>query len=159
MIKTSIKGFELRNVKHFLGHEQEDCYQGYIYYKGKKVGYYSDDSWGGSAIIDFDNIEYDKLFRDKAKEYLEERYAKDKMLHDFYDMFFTDLLQLISAHNDFIKAKRDGYQLMAILSIDGAWVSEQCISFANEESLKYYASKEKLTIEKVFREDKDFILD
>ena len=71
MIKPSIKGFELRNVKHFLGHEQEDCYQGYIYYKGKKVGYYSDDSWGGSAIIDFDNIEYDKLFRDKAKEYLE----------------------------------------------------------------------------------------
>lgn len=159
MTKVSIKGFELRNITHFLGHEQEDCYQGFIYYNGKKVGYYSDDSWGGCGIINFDNVEYDKLFRDMAKEYLKVRYAKEKLLQDCYDMVFTDLLQLNSAYKDFVKGKQKGFQIMAILSINGAWCSEECYSFKNEISLRYFAKKENLTIEKVFKSEKDFIID
>lgn len=159
MVKASIKGFELRNITHFLGHEQEDCYQGFIYYKGKKVGYYSDDSWGGQAIIDFFNEGIDKVFNQNAKEYLKERYPKDTLMHDFTDMFFTDILQLISIHNDLINDKKEGFQFIAILSQDGAWCSERAVSFVNEQGLKKYVLENNLIVEKIFREDADFIID
>ena len=51
---AKINDFELRGITNFRGHEQEDLIQGNIYYKGKKVGWYSQDSWGGCDHIDLD---------------------------------------------------------------------------------------------------------
>lgn len=51
---ASINGIELKGIKEFKGHEFEDLIQGNIYYKGKKVGWYSQDSWGGCDHIDLD---------------------------------------------------------------------------------------------------------
>jgi len=43
--------FTVKKLTIFRGHEQEPLAQGDIYYKGKKVCFYSDGDWGGSAII------------------------------------------------------------------------------------------------------------
>lgn len=48
---ASINGIELKGLKEFKGHEQEPLTQGNIYYKGKKVGWYSQDSYGGEDYI------------------------------------------------------------------------------------------------------------
>jgi hypothetical protein len=52
---ASINGIELKAIKEFRGHEYEPLVQGNIYYKGKKVGWYSQDSWGGDDHIDLDS--------------------------------------------------------------------------------------------------------
>jgi hypothetical protein len=81
---AKINNFELKNVKDFLGHEQEPLCQGNIYYKGKKVGFYSQDAHGGCDNIDIDcelsnelkteiyeilnNYHCDSIFKDNASE-------------------------------------------------------------------------------------------
>lgn len=50
---AKINNFELKNFTDFLGHEGEPLGQGDIYYKGKKVGWYSQDAHGGEDNIDF----------------------------------------------------------------------------------------------------------
>ena len=52
---ASINGIELKAIKEFRGHEYEPLVQGNIYYNGKKVGWYSQDSWGGDDHIDLDS--------------------------------------------------------------------------------------------------------
>lgn len=50
---AKINGVELKNLHGFTGHEGY-CYQGNVYLNGKKLGFWSQDSWGGSDDFDFD---------------------------------------------------------------------------------------------------------
>lgn len=50
---ASICGVEVKNLKTFRGHEGEPLYQGSIYLNGKRLGYWSQDSWGGCDDYDF----------------------------------------------------------------------------------------------------------
>lgn len=117
---AKIKGIELRNIKDFRGHEGEDLTQGDIYYKGKKVGYYSQDAWGGMDIFDLDwqNLSKDlmKEIKDITNNYIGGKLFKK--LDDLYDKqynvtwehreqkgyeyLFMDLLELIN-HEDIYK--------------------------------------------------------
>ena len=56
---ASIKGIELKNIKTFRGVEYPVNYQGNIYYNGKKLGFWSQDSWGGPDSYDFNTDELD----------------------------------------------------------------------------------------------------
>ena len=67
---AKINGFELKGIKTFKGHEGEPCQQGNIYYKGKRVGWFSDDSWGGCMDIRFDSLEIEKLFKETICKYV-----------------------------------------------------------------------------------------
>ena len=53
---VSIKGISVKNIRDFLGHEQEPLVQCDVCYQGKKVAEYSQDSWGGEDRFDFDYI-------------------------------------------------------------------------------------------------------
>lgn len=110
---AKIKGIELRNIRDFRGHEGEPLTQGDVYYKGKKVGFYSQDSWGGPDIL---NLDYD-LDKDLEKEIndifhnynggilfkkLDDLYAKQYNCEELfeleqkgYEYLFMDLLQLM----------------------------------------------------------------
>lgn len=48
---ASINGITLKAVKMFRGHEGEPCYQGNVYIGTKKIGFWSQDSWGGCDSI------------------------------------------------------------------------------------------------------------
>ena len=50
---ASLNGIEIKNLKTFRGHEGEPLYQGSIYLDGKRLGYWSQDSWGASDNYDF----------------------------------------------------------------------------------------------------------
>ena len=109
---ASIKGIELKNVKEFRGHEGEDLVQGDVYYKGKKVGYYSQDAWGGMDIFDLDwqNLPKDlmreiknitdnyvggKLFKKIDDLYNEKYKVNFHYEQKGYEYLFMDLLQLL----------------------------------------------------------------
>lgn len=68
---AKINGFELKGVKEFKGHEGEDCYQGNIYYKNKKVGYFSSSYTMGPMDINFDDREVERIFNETLKAYIE----------------------------------------------------------------------------------------
>lgn len=108
---AKIKGFELKNVKTFRGHEGEELQQANVYYKGKKIGYYSQDSWGGCDIF---NIDYDIstelkeeidnitnnyvgniIFKKLDDLWRKEQNVSFKYDHIGYEYLFEDLLQLI----------------------------------------------------------------
>lgn len=101
---AKINEFELKNITEFRGHEGEDLIQGDVYYKGKKVGYYSQDAWGGMDIFDIDyklpndlQIEINK----KAKEYKGGILFKD--IDTLYDKTYNC---------DFSTMKRVGYEYL-----------------------------------------------
>ena len=68
---AKVNGFELKGIKEFKGHEGEPCFQGNIYLNGKKVGWFTDDSWGGCKRIDFEDSELHYFFANIAKRYAE----------------------------------------------------------------------------------------
>lgn len=47
-----IKDIQLKAIKTFRGHEGEELVQANVYFKNKKVGFYSDGDWGGPATLD-----------------------------------------------------------------------------------------------------------
>jgi hypothetical protein len=108
---AKINGIELKNVKNFRGHEGEDLIQGDVYYKGKKVGYYSQDAWGGMDIFDLDynldtktrmeitditrNYIGGKLFKKIDDLYNEKYKVNFHYEQKGYEYLFMDLLQLL----------------------------------------------------------------
>lgn len=61
---------ELRGLKGFKGHEGEPLFQSNIYMNGKKIGDWSDDSWGGPMAINFKDASAESSFTDFAKTIL-----------------------------------------------------------------------------------------
>ena len=62
---ASINGIELKALKGFEGHEGY-CFQGNVYKDGKKLGFWSQDSWGGPDEFRFDESLLDKACSDFA---------------------------------------------------------------------------------------------
>lgn len=103
---AEIKGFQLRNVVNFKGHEQEPLVQGDIWYEGKNVGYFSQDSRGGEDIINFKHEAYEQLAKQRTKDYFTE-YPDSTC--DFYKlepdvgMFLLEILYLSYIEKDYKK--------------------------------------------------------
>lgn len=102
---AKIKGIELKNVLEFKGHEGEELLQGDVYFNGKKVGFYSQDAWGGMDIFNLftskaiakitpitNNYRGGILFK-KIDDL--SGYTFQNLEQIGYEYFFIDLLQLI----------------------------------------------------------------
>ena len=105
---ASIKGIELKNVKTFRGVEYPTCYQGTLYYNGKKMGFWSHDSWGGPNHYEFNTSELDKI----AKEYYGEESYYD------LDCLIDEVLNLREYEKTFKKNVKNGYD-STVVCTDG----------------------------------------
>lgn len=156
---AKIKGIELKNIKKFRGHEGEELMQGNIYYNNKKVGFYSQDSWGGPDIVNLD-YDLDADTRDKVNDIME-NYIGGKLFEkldnlynetyhvDFkyeqkgYEYLFMDLLQL-KDHEDLYKKykKKHGWDNIAIIYNDlfsrGVFVSHDKVDLSAKFPNKVY---------------------
>ena len=113
---ASINGISLKAVKMFRGHEGEPCYQGNVYIGKKKIGFWSQDSWGAVC----DNFMFDKPYSagklaEKVKalcpERIETRTRDDGSTYTLcytLEELFTDLLVLQDDEKAFKKANKDG---------------------------------------------------
>ncbi len=132
---AKIKGIELRNVIDFRGHEGEPLTQADVYYKGKKVGFYSQDAWGGPDIfyLDYDlDKDLTKEINDIVNNYignvlfkkLDDLYNKQYNVNFHYEQkgyeyLFMDLLQLMEFEDLYKEySKKFGVDNIAIVYKD-----------------------------------------
>lgn len=150
---ASIKGISVKNVVNFKGHEGEDLVQCDVCYLGKKVGFFSQDSWGGEDHFDLDyNLPIDKKedlykkFKEIPQEYLQERLNKGEKI-EFYEEnkeFFNisnvilDIIELKDLEKEYKKRVKIGRDVMLAYT-KSAW----------ELSILGWSSKSTNTLESV----------
>lgn len=153
---ASIKGIELKHLQDFRGHEGETLVQGDVYYKGKKVGYYSQDSWGGCDIFNLD-YNLDKSLKEEVNgvvnnyvggeifKAIDELYDKTYNInfkHTIkqigYEYLFADLLQL-QEHENFYKKYTKKWNIPHIAIVyTKPWESYICVEVKKEDKDKPY---------------------
>lgn len=171
---ASIKGISVKNVVMFKGHEYEDLVQCDVCYLGKKVGFFSQDSWGGEDHFDLDyNLPLDKKedlhkkFKEIPQKYLQERldkgekidfYEDHKELYDIGNMIL-DIIELKDLEKEYKKKVKTGKDIMLAyvrnsweLSILG-WSSKSSHTF--ESVIKTY-NLDKSSIRYFIQSEKDF---
>ncbi|MBP3708293.1 MAG: hypothetical protein J6J36_06775 [Clostridia bacterium] len=132
---ASIKGITIKNIVDFKGHEGESLTQCDVYYKGKKVAFFSQDSWGGEDRLDFDyklsfekRQELERLFKEKAQEFLNDRLTKGERVEfyqdhkEMYDVgtMILDLAELKDIEKMYKKILKQGKNcLLAYTKADG----------------------------------------
>ena len=104
-----IKGFQLKAIKKFRGHEGEPLRQANLYFNNKKVGFVSEDAHGGYPIIDVDNT---KEWQEVAEEYLAEH--PEETTFSPPEFLFYELFDLSENESEFKKAVKKGYTMIAI---------------------------------------------
>ncbi len=154
---VSINCFSIKNIVNFRGHKQELLKQGDVYYKGKKIGFYSQNFSGGTDYIDID-YEYINII----KKYMETKYENENEKMPFYlnqDYFFLELLILNEDYNYFKKAIKQGYLGVIFFKKKGENYSEYVSSFKNELALKHIKSNTNYERFRVYKSLEDFIQD
>lgn len=118
---AKIHGIELKGVKTFRDHEGASIAQGNIYVEGKKVGEWSQDSWGGPDIISMDKGYSEKAFNDAIKKVHPDAKKCKSRTHEFeleYDaeILMSDLLKLNDEEKTYKKFVKSGYTTICIVS-------------------------------------------
>lgn len=126
---AKINGIEIKGVKIFLDHEGCQIAQGNVYYKGKKLGSWSQDSWGGPDRFGFDTSILDK----EVKKYRDSNKVKeeDKSICNLEILLF-DLLELKDIEDEYKKCIKKGYKLY-VRATDGYHI---CGYYAKEPSVE-----------------------
>ena len=99
---AKINNVTLKNVTTFKGHEGEPLKQGNIYVGSTKVGFWSQDSWGGCDNISFDSKYDESRFIEKIKGLNPKKYLS---LEDF----FFNIVILNNYEKIFKKAIKEGF--------------------------------------------------
>ena len=113
---ASINGITVKALKKFKGHEGEPLYQGNVYLGNKKIGWWSQDSWGGPDSCCLDEpyrirkleAKVKELNHDKEKNYTRDdgsTYTIDYSL----DIMFGDLMELKADEDVFKDAVKNGF--------------------------------------------------
>lgn len=105
---AKIKGFEIKNIVTYRGHEGEELRQGTIYYNGKKVGFYRDGDYGSGSDVDVP-----REIANLVKDYR----LKDFTLITGIDAVMYDLLDLIDDEKAYKKLVKKGAQAVAFLPL------------------------------------------
>ena len=131
-------------------------YQGNIYYKGKKVGWYSDDAWGGCSIIDLQKA-HREIVDNIAKVYLAKKYPNEEFLWE-EDILFGEIIELSLFAKFFEKQQKTENKYVGEFSENGRFASSRVVASNTPKALETYAKVNNLTLERVFKEPKDFQL-
>jgi len=122
---ASINGIQIKSLKSFKDHDGYTVYQGNIYYKGKKLGFWSEDSWGGCDTFHFDESILDAEV---------ERYRKSHMVEDRFrslvsiESMLIDIVHLMDDEKMYKKALKNGHTTLMIAT-DGYHVfATSCVS-------------------------------
>ena len=135
---ASINGVTIKNYKNFKGHEWEDLAQGSIYLDGKRLGSWSQDSWGGP-----DNFDFDASNLNEACKNFKDGFPRDyKYIEvcDNVDVFLGELARLMDTEKHLKKFFKKGYKV-AIVASNG-WMASTLatpIDGSDTEILTKYA--------------------
>ena len=104
---AKINNIQIKNLKSFKDHEGAGIYQGDIWYKGKKLGEWSQDSWGGPDNYHFSEA----VLNNEVKAYKESDRVKDedRGIYDL-DILLSELIHLMLDEKEYKKAIKKGYK-------------------------------------------------
>ena len=109
---ASLNGVEIKSLKTFRGHEGEPLAQGNVYIDGKKMGYWSQDAWGGSDNYwsDIATNLTDKI-KERAVQFKRGVPETDKYyaIYDDPDMFINALLRITEEEKTWKKLNKQGF--------------------------------------------------
>ncbi len=114
---AKIHGIELKGIKTFRDHEGASIAQGNIYVEGKKVGEWSQDSWGGPDIYRMSNGYSERAFCDAVKKVHPQTKKFDKFEIEYdLDILMGELLELTNEEKDYKKFVKSGYPTLCTIS-------------------------------------------
>ena len=147
---ASINGITIKGIKKFKGHEGEPLCQGNVYLGSKKIGWWSQDSWGGPDSYYLDDpyrirkleAKVKELNLDKAKTYSRGDGSKYTIEYSL-EYLFGDLMELKTDEDMFKKAIKNGFGGVLLVTdgyhIFGWNLSKTEIRFTDENLLIQYA--------------------
>ena len=147
---ASIGGISLKNVKNFKDHEGMTITQGDVWYKGEKLGFYTEDSWGGPNSYDFNERSLDEVVKTVAESDFVKN--KDKKIFNL-DILLWELNNLREDEKIYKKALKAGYRTLVIAD-DGFHYSSYWTKDNPEDAIKstYHADWIKKIKSKMFKD-------
>lgn len=110
---AKINGIEIKAMKNFKDHEGLTIYQGNIYYNGKKLGFWSQDSYGGMDNYDFNtNILKDEVEKFKNSDMVEDKFRKFADL----DILLDELVKLKETEKQYNHFFKKGFASMVLVT-------------------------------------------
>ena len=155
---ASIYGFTLKNRKTFQGLDWQGN-QGDLLYKCKKVAWYNDSGNGGSCdIVCYDNS-YAPILEETIKSYFKERpiITEYRELEGDEDLFMAELLQLMDDKKEYKKAVKKGYSCIVRYTDVNTHFSYSMMR--NEDTAQKMSNRTDITELKIYRSEKDFIIE
>lgn len=160
-----IKNVEIKKITNFLGHEQEPLFQCDIYYKGHKVGFYSQDSWGGADNIDIIDNNIKAVLNNLAQQYIKEKIERGeekdfyKEHPDYYDLgsLINDIYTMNNFHKTYKNNIKKGRTNMLVYG--DKWYEDKILSFNSVVPLELVKEKYNIKdneIKYYFTSEKDF---
>ena len=135
---ASINGIEIKNIKTFRGREYPTNYQGNIYFKGKKLGFWSQDGNGG---CDYFDRSVETTLTPIAKEY----YNRDTDASGIeLELLLDEILNLKDYEKTFKKIIKDGYKALIVCTdkVQSMMIKEPKITdketILNDNQIKNY---------------------
>lgn len=115
---ATINGVTIKSLKEFKGHEGEPCYQGNVYYRKKKLGFWSQDGHGAVCdIFEFD----ESALKDEVVRYRDFSGQVKEKNKEYFDTesFMFALVDLTIAEKQFKKGLKNGYHSLVKISGGG----------------------------------------
>ena len=147
---ASINGISVKSLKTFKDHEGASIAQGNIYCDGKKVGFWSQDSWGGPDSFDGCG----KIVSERAEKFAAGYPKDDKYawIQKEPDVFMGNLILLMEIEKMFKKFEKKGgvtgYFMFDGYHISGIWFKQK---LTKEDIEKKYAGDVKKMESNMFK--------
>ncbi len=130
---TDFGGYWVKEIKNFKGHEGEPLFQCTVYKDNKKIGFFSEDTWSGSADLDCPVKENRAALCDFAKEY-----EGEKAWCESYHTFIASIVEEIDRQKSY-KRKCRTKTLFTTADCEENQYRELNIKYAgNEAKVKAY---------------------
>ncbi len=155
---ASIYGFSLKNRKTFQGSDWQGN-QGDLCYNGKKVAWYNDSGNGGACDLEYYDSRYASILEETIKRYFKERpiITKYGELDGDEDLFMAELLQLMDDEKEYKKGVKKGYS--CLITYTDANTHLSYIITCNEDGVKNTLNRTDLIDIRIYRSEKDFIIE
>lgn len=143
---ASISGISIKALKEFRGHEGEPLFQGSLYLNGKKIGFWTQDSWGGPDSFQLEGgWKQEKMIDEAVKAAYPEKAhhgvthsGEPYVLEYGLEFLMNDLLELRNDEKHFRNSVKKGYAGI-VVATDGyhevVWSLKQGVVGLSDEAL------------------------
>lgn len=124
---AKINGLQIKNVVNFKGHEGEGLFQCDVYHNGKKVGWFSQNAWGGPDEIHVNN-DVVELFKDYPSDALDKTKQNPNAVFYGIEWAIIDLYGLKQTERAFKSNDSRGFPGTVEIS---DWMLGKCVGISN----------------------------